>query len=452
MVHAYALCGHYLALDADTGALHLLDELAYEVICRFETQSRQQIAAQLGARFDPAQVEACYDEVAQLKAQGQLFTEIDMSAEAPSGEPGPIKAMCLHVAHDCQLRCRYCFAGTGSFHGTREFMSAQVGKKALDFLIAHSQNRKYLEVDFFGGEPLMNLDVVKELVAYGRELEKKTGKIFRFTITTNAMELDEETMDYFNREMFNVVLSVDGRKEVHDAMRPTETGAGSYDTAVANSLKMAKKRGEKSYYARGTFTAKNLDFSKDVLHLADLGFEQISVEPVVLPASSPLALKKEHLPVILNEYETLLKEYLKRRADGRWFNFFHFYVDVTGGPCVRRRLSGCGAGCEYAAVTPKGDLYPCHQFVGREGYRMGSVLTGEMDEQMRRHFAQNHAFAKPVCQGCWAKYFCAGGCAANAQAHSGDIFTPNDFECTLIKKRLECALLVAALEKAAQAE
>lgn len=452
MVHAFELLGHYLALDVDTGALHLLDEMSYEVVRLFETSSKEQIVSDLADRFNRGEIAECYDELAELRDMGQLFTDLDMSAEAPSEVPGPIKAMCLHVAHDCQLRCRYCFAGTGSFHGTREFMSAQVGKKALDFLIAHSQNRKYLEVDFFGGEPLMNLDVVKELVAYGRELEKKTGKVFRFTITTNAMELDEETMEYFNKEMFNVVLSVDGRKEVHDPMRPTESGEGSYDVAVANSLKMAKMRGDKSYFVRGTFTAKNLDFSKDVVHLAELGFDQVSVEPVVMPDGSPLKLMPEHLPRILEEYETLLKEYLQRRSDGRWFNFFHFYVDITGGPCVRRRLSGCGAGCEYAAVTPKGDLYPCHQFVGREGFKLGSVLTGELDETMRAEFAKNHAFNKTACKNCWAKYFCAGGCAANAQAHSGDLFIPNDFECAMTKKRLECALLVAALEKAAQAE
>ncbi len=447
MVHTFCQDGRYLALDVDSGAVHMLDELGYEVVSRWEKSSKEEIVEALAGRFARAEIEEVAGEVEELIRNGTLFSH-DESLYTPQTalKPGVIKAMCLHVAHDCNLRCKYCFASTGSFHGQRLLMPLEVGKKALDLLVARSGGRKFLEVDFFGGDPMLNFKVVKELVAYGRELEKKYDKKFRFTITTNAYALDEETIEYFNREMSNVVLSVDGRKEVHDAMRPTVKGTGSWDRAMKNAQKVAQARNQQNYYVRGTFTRDNLDFSNDVLALADAGFEQVSVEPVVLSPDSPYALLEEHLPGILEQYDILYKEYVKRRADGRWFSFFHFCVDLQGGPCIKKRLSGCGAGVEYIAVTPDGEIFPCHQFVGRPGYCMGSVITGEIDESIREKFAAAHVLNKEKCASCWARLYCTGGCAANAQAFHDDLTKPYEMECEMEKKRLECAIAVQAAE------
>ena len=447
MVHTFCVDGRYLALDVDSGTVHMLDELGYEVVSRWEEQSEEEIVSALSSRFPEEEIREVAGEVRALKESGTLFSyDEDLHRAPQETDPGVIKAMCLLVAHDCNLRCRYCFASTGTFHGKRLLMPEEIGRKALDFLVARSGSRRHLEVDFFGGEPMLNFEVVKKLVAYGRELEKKHGKVFRFTITTNAYSLTDEDIDFFNREMSNVVLSVDGRKETHDAMRPTADGQGSWERAMANAKKVVAKRGQKDYYVRGTFTRKSLDFSKDVLALADQGFEQVSVEPVVLSPDSPYSLLPEHLPGILEQYDLLYKEYVRRRADGRWFSFFHFCVDLNGGPCIKKRLSGCGAGVEYVAVTADGEIFPCHQFVGREGYAMGSVLTGKIDEDLRREFASAHVLNKEKCASCWARLYCTGGCAANAQAFHGDLRKPYEMECEMEKKRLECAIAVQAAE------
>lgn len=386
-------------------------------------------------------------EIEELKAEGQLFAQVDYSAVTERPINKVVKALCLHVAHDCNLRCAYCFASTGDFHGPREMMSFEVGKKALEFLMEHSGNRRFLEVDFFGGEPLMNFDVVKQIVAYGRELEKQYNKRIRFTLTTNGVGLTDEIIEYLNAEMDNVVISIDGRREVHDAMRKTVNGKGSYDVILDKAKKLADSRNQDKYYVRGTFTRDNLDFAKDVISLADAGFEQISIEPVVADDQMPYSLRAEDLARIFNEYETLAQTMMIRRRNGQWFNFFHFMIDLGKGPCVVKRLTGCGAGNEYVAVTPTGELYPCHQFVGEKQFCMGSVMDGTFDEDMQQRFLQNHVLAKPECRECWAKFYCSGGCAANAWQFNKDIQKPYRLGCEMEKKRLECALAMQVLEK-----
>ena len=449
MVHTYPAGDGYIALDVDTGAVHALDRPAYEVVRRWECSTPQEIAIALAADFGEEEAVTAMEEVRRLIEDGLLFSDLPVDPGDIKPEKGDIKALCLHIAHDCDLRCKYCFAGTGTFHGSRSMMSEEVGKKALDFLVERSGTRENLEVDFFGGEPMMNFDVVKALVAHGRELERKHGKVLHFTITTNAVTLTDDAIEFINKEMDNCVLSIDGRQQVHDFMRPDEHGEGTFTRALAGAKRLVSARGDKDYYVRGTFTASNLDFADDVLAIADEGFEQVSVEPVVLPGASPYALKEEHLPAIFKEYDRLLRLYLKRRKDGGWFSFFHFVVDLEGGPCLRKRLTGCGAGYEYLAVTPEGDLYPCHQFVGREGYRLGNVRDGVLDEGIRERFAANCVVAKPECSACWAKFHCGGGCAANAQAFSGAIEKPYALECEMERKRLECALAVVAAEAGA---
>ncbi len=450
MIHTFTSCGQTLALDVGSGALHVLDELAWRVLTlREEGKTRDAIIAAL-PESDAADIDDVLAELAELTAMGQLgapdgYEDVDLSLKA-----GVVKAMCLHAAHDCNLRCQYCFAATGDFAmGKRCLLSHEVGKAALDWLVAHSGSRTNLEVDFFGGEPLMNLPVVRRLVAYGRELEKQHNKKFLFTITTNGVALDDDAIAFINAEMHNVVLSIDGRPEVHDRMRPTVNGKGSYALIAPKAKKLADARGQKQYYVRGTFSAHNLDFGEDVLYLADQGFEQLSVEPVVADPAVDYAIRPEMVPQIQAEYERLARIYLARRqGEGdQWFNFFHFMVDVSGGPCLKKRLTGCGAGNEYVAVTPEGDLYPCHQFVGREGYRMGSVLDGTFDQTMQQVFAENHVLNKPTCSQCWAKFFCSGGCAANAQAFHGNITEPYEMECQLQRKRLECALAIWVTER-----
>ncbi len=448
MIHTFQSCGQYLALDVGSGALHRLDPMAWEALrLREEGIAAGQIIARLAPEYGEGSIAEALGEIEELIAQGQLGAPDDCGDFDMGEGAGVVKAMCLHAAHDCNLRCAYCFASTGDFHmDSRSLLSYEVGVKALEWLVAHSGHRHTLEVDFFGGEPLMNFPVVKRLVAYGRELEKKHDKRFLFTITTNGVALNDEIIAFINEEMHNVVLSIDGRPEVHDRMRPTPNGRGSYALIAPRALELVQKRGQKSYYVRGTYTAYNLDFGNDVLALADAGFEQLSIEPVVTDPANAYALTPEMVPAIAAEYERLAEAYLLRRAEGRWFNFFHFVVDLSGGPCLKKRLLGCGAGNEYVAVTPEGDLYPCHQFVGREGYKMGSVLDGSFDEAMQRAFAQNHVLSKPKCRDCWAKFFCSGGCAANAQAFHGDIHAPYEMECALQQKRLECAMAVWAAE------
>ena len=457
MIHLFEALGQRMALDVGSGAVHALDAIAFDALSLLVNRSEekanndahfQEILDELQKKYPREEAAEVLQELRELLEAGYLDTPDDYT-DVEVADAGVVKAMCLHAAHDCNLRCKYCFADTGEFHmQNRTLLSAETGKKALDWLVAKSGKRKNLEVDFFGGEPLMNFPVIKEVVSYGRELEKKHGKVFKFTTTTNAVALSDEIADYLNREMENVVISLDGRKEVHDRMRPTPNGKGSYDLILEKTKRFVEKRGQKSYYLRGTFTGYNLDFANDVLHLADEGFEMLSIEPVVTEESREYAIREADLPRVFDEYERLGKEYVKRRADGRWFHFFHFMVDLTGGPCLKKRLTGCGAGNEYVAVTAEGDIYPCHQFVGREGMRMGSVLDGSFDTEIQRTFQENHVLSKEKCSECWARFYCSGGCAANAHAFHGDISQPYDMECQMERKRLECAMAIYAIEQA----
>ena len=461
MIHRYKLGGMNIVLDICSGSVHLVDEVAYDMIGLFETESREAITAAMlekyGDREDvtEADINECYEQIEELRDAGKLFTPDTfepMAGALKAKSANVVKALCLHVAHTCNLNCSYCFASQGKYHGDRALMSFEVGKQALDFLLEHSGTRHNLEVDFFGGEPLMNFPVVKRLVEYGRSIEKEKNKHFKFTMTTNCVLMNDEIMDFLNKEMSNVVISIDGRREVHDRMRPTINGKGSYDIIMNKAQEFVRRRNacDKEYYVRGTFTGFNKDFGNDVLHLADQGFDQISVEPVVTDPKCEYALREEDLPEIREEYERLAQIYMDRRANGKWFNFFHFMVDLEGGPCLRKRLTGCGAGNEYVAVTPDGDIYPCHQFVGRDGYRMGSVLDGTFDRDIQAKFAHNTVLNKEKCRDCWARFFCSGGCAANAEAFHGDISQPYDMECQMERKRLECAMAIYAKERAAR--
>ena len=427
--------------------MHVVDEIVYDMVGLLdEGKSEEEILTALKDRYQEEDIKTALEECAVLKKEQMLFTEdvYEKAIDSFKDRPTVVKALCLHIAHDCNLACRYCFAEEGEYHGRRAMMSYEVGKQALDFLIANSGNRKNLEVDFFGGEPLMNWKVVKDLVAYGRSQEKIHNKHFRFTLTTNGVLLNDEIMEFANKEMDNVVLSIDGRREVHDFMRPFRKGAGSYDLVVPKFQKFADSRGQKKYYARGTFTRHNLDFSKDVLHLADLGFEQISVEPVVADEKEEYALQWEDVPKICEEYDKLAKEIIKREKEGRGFNFFHFMIDLTGGPCVYKRLSGCGSGTEYLAVTPWGDLYPCHQFVGEEKFLMGNVWDGVQKPEIRDAFKECNVYAKEKCRECFARFYCSGGCAANSYNFHGSINDVYDLGCELQRKRVECAIMIKA--------
>jgi uncharacterized protein len=440
----------HMAVDVNSGAVHVLDALAYRVLaCLNDTGAVVDEAALEALRGEntPEAVAEALEELMTLKREGLLFTEDPYRDMLPVWNKSTVvKALCLHIAHDCNLRCKYCFAGTGEYMGHRSLMSAEVGKKAIDFLLQNSGNRRNLEVDFFGGEPLMNVQVIKDIVAYAREREAAANKHFRFTLTTNATLLTEEIMQWANGVMDNIVLSIDGRKETNDRMRPRVDGSGTYDRILPKIREMVALRGERSYYVRGTFTRANLDFASDVLHLADLGFEQVSVEPVVASADSGLDLREEDMDACRAEYERLAREYVTRRRDGRWFSFFHFNLDLEGGPCVAKRLRGCGSGTEYLAVTPEGDLYPCHQFVGQPEFQMGTVFEGVKDTEMRNRFIQTTVYNKPECDACWAKFYCSGGCAANAWQFNGDLMKPYAIGCELEKKRVECALWIKAQE------
>ncbi len=445
MVHQYKNNGYNIVLDVCSGSVHVVDELVYDVIALYDKLNQEEIVKELPQYAKEDIVEAI-EEIEVLKEAGQLFTE-DVYKDAIidfKKRKTVVKALCLHIAHDCNLACKYCFAQEGEYHGDRSLMSFEVGKKALDFLIANSGNRVNLEVDFFGGEPLMNFQVVKDLVAYGRSREEKHNKKFRFTLTTNGMLLNEEVMEFANREMANVVLSVDGRKEVHDFMRPTRNGKGSYDLIIDKFKTMAEMRNQMNYYVRGTFTHHNLDFSKDVLHLADLGFKQISMEPVVAPDEQPYAIKEEDLPKLFDEYDALAKAMIEREKDGKGFNFFHFMIDLTGGPCLYKRLSGCGSGTEYLAVTPWGDLYPCHQFVGMEQFKLGNVDTGIEKTELVDEFKLCNVYAKDKCKDCFARFYCSGGCAANSYNFHGNLLDAYDIGCELERKRVECAIMIKA--------
>ena len=458
MVHLYKNNGYNMVLDVNSGSIHVVDDAVYDVLellneaedRRKEEGFRQEITdkmlAKYGEDITAEDMKDVFEDLDELEENGTLFT-VDVYKEGVidfKKRQTVVKALCLHIAHDCNLACRYCFAGEGEYKGDRSLMSLEVGKKALDFLVANSGNRRNLEVDFFGGEPLMNFDVVKELVAYGRELEKTHDKHFRFTLTTNGVLLRYDVIEFANKEMDNIVLSIDGRKEVHDHMRPFKNGKGSYDFILDKFKKVAESRNQQKYYVRGTFTHYNLDFVKDVLSLADEGFEQISVEPVVAGPEEPYAIREEDIPQICEGYDELAKEMLKRKKEGRGFNFFHYMIDLSGGPCVYKRLSGCGSGTEYLAVTPWGDLYPCHQFVGEEEFCLGNVDDGIVNTEMRDTFKLCNVYAKEECRNCFAKFYCSGGCAANAYHCHQDINKPYEIGCELQRKRVECAIMLQA--------
>jgi len=447
VIHQYKNNGYNMVLDVNSGSVHVVDDVTYDVLSLLDQgKQEEEIQEALKDRYPAQEIHDAAQECQELKEAEMLFTDdvyegaIEMFAERPT----VVKALCLHIAHDCNLACRYCFAEEGEYHGRRALMSLEVGKKALDFLIANSGLRRNLEVDFFGGEPLMNWQVVKDLVAYGREQEKIHNKNFRFTLTTNGVLLDDEVMEFCNKEMGNVVLSIDGRKEVHDFMRPFRKGAGSYDLIVPKFQKFAESRNQDNYYVRGTFTHYNLDFAADVLHLADLGFKQISVEPVVAPPTEDYAIREEDLPIIFEQYDILAKEMIKRHKEGRGFNFFHFMIDLTGGPCVYKRLSGCGSGTEYLAVTPWGDFYPCHQFVGNEEFLLGNVDEGIVRTDLTCDFKKCNVYSKKECSSCFARFYCSGGCAANSYNFTGKINDVYEIGCKMQQKRIECALMIKA--------
>ena len=451
MIHQYKLGGYNIVLDTCSGSIHAVDEVAYDIIAMYAASSEDEIVREMLARYGDREdvteeeIRLCIGDVQALERAGKLFspdTFAPMAGTLKERTGDVVKALCLHVAHTCNLNCAYCFASQGKYHGDRALMSFEVGKRALDFLVEHSGSRRNLEVDFFGGEPLMNWDVVKQLVAYARSIEKEKGKNFRFTLTTNGVLINEDVIEFSNREMSNVVLSLDGRKEIHDRLRVDYAGNGSYDRIVPKFKQFVAARGGKNYYMRGTFTHANPDFTKDVFHMADMGFSELSMEPVVCAEGDPAALTPEDIEIVKKEYETLAFEMMKRKKEGRPFTFYHYMIDLTGGPCIYKRLSGCGSGTEYMAVTPWGDLYPCHQFVGEESYKLGNIWDGVTNTGLREEFRACNAYARPECADCWAKLYCSGGCAANAYHASGSIRGIYKPGCELFKKRIECAIMM----------
>lgn len=459
LVHQYRNNNYNIVLDVNSGAVHVTDQVFYDVLAAVRIRNEEHtteslrdkntehaLIEMLGAEYETDELIEALEEIIALTKEGRLFTADTHESliEEVKKRKTVVKAMCLHIAHDCNLACRYCFAEEGEYHGRRELMSTEVGKKALDFLIANSGSRRNLEVDFFGGEPLMNWQVVKELVAYGREQEPIHNKHFRFTLTTNGVLLNDEVQAFVNQEMDNVVLSLDGRKEVNDRMRPFRNGKGSYDLIVPKFQKLAQSRGQEKYYIRGTFTRDNLDFAEDILHFAELGFEQISIEPVVGEETDPYAIKECDLPVIMEEYDKLAKVMITRQKVGKGFQFFHFMIDLDGGPCVSKRISGCGSGTEYLAVTPWGDLYPCHQFVGKEEFKMGNVDDGIIKPEIADEFRGCSVYTKENCRNCFAKFYCSGGCMANSYNFHGTLHDTYDVGCKMQRKRVECAIMMKA--------
>ncbi|MEJ8554872.1 thioether cross-link-forming SCIFF peptide maturase [Tepidibacter sp. Z1-5] len=448
MIHKFSLNDINIALDVNSGAVHVLDNEAYDVLDYYKDKNIDEIADILKNKYSKEKIVEAYNEMKTLEKEGLLYSNDEYEYHPSFINRKPVvKALCLHMAHDCNLKCKYCFASQGDFGGERKLMSYEVGKKSLDYLLENSGNKRNLEVDFFGGEPLMNWEVVKKLVEYGNEEAEKKGKVFRFTITTNGVLLDDEKIEYINKHMHNVVLSLDGRKEINDEMRLTLNDKGSYDVIVPKFKKLVDSRAkDKYYYVRGTFTRKNLDFSKDVLHFADLGFDLTSVEPVVDSDNNPYALKEEDIPKIFEEYEKLADEYANRKIKGDNFTFFHYMIDLDQGPCVIKRLTGCGAGCEYMAVTPEGDLYPCHQFVGNEDFKLGNILDENLSipRDIQLKFQNAHVYAKEECRNCWAKFYCSGGCHANAHNFNNDLLKPYELGCKMQRKRTECAIMVKA--------
>lgn len=458
MIHQYKLLGYNIVLDICSGSVHAVDELAYDIISMFEQNDTAAIVAALSGKYEgvsDGEIAECCGQIAELKAQGQLFTEDTfepMAGALKVKTSGVIKALCLHIAHTCNLNCSYCFASQGKYHGERALMSYEVGKRALDFLIENSGSRRNLEVDFFGGEPLMNFDVVKRLVEYARSIEKEKGKNFRFTLTTNGVLVDDDVIDFADGEMSNVVLSLDGRKEVHDRYRVDYAGNGSWDKIVPKFQRFVEARGGKNYYMRGTFTHANPDFLEDIKTMLDLGFSELSMEPVVAAAADPAALTEADKPIVMKQYEQLAELMLERDKEGKPFTFYHYMIDLKGGPCIYKRISGCGSGTEYMAVTPWGDLYPCHQFVGDEKFKLGDIWHGVDNTAVQDEFASCNVYAREECRDCWAKLYCSGGCAANAYHSTGSVKGIYKYGCDLFRKRMECAIAVAVAREIGDAE
>lgn len=452
MIHQYKLGGYNIVLDICSGAVHVVDDVAYDIIADFENKDKDEIINSLTLKYKDDEeitkqdIIECYDQIVPLKNSGSLFTPDrfkPMAGELKRKTSGVIKALCLHVAHSCNLNCAYCFASQGKYQGERALMSFETGKRALDFLVENSGTRRNLEVDFFGGEPLMNWDVVKKLVEYARSIEKEKGKNFRFTLTTNGLNIDDDVIEFSNREMSNVVLSLDGRKEVHDRYRVDYKGKGSWDIIVPKFQRFVKERGGKNYYMRGTFTHANPDFLEDIKQMLDLGFNELSMEPVVCAAGDPSELTEQDKEIVFEQYEKLAELMLQRDKQGKPFTFYHYMIDLKGGPCIYKRISGCGSGTEYMAVTPWGDLYPCHQFVGDEKFRLGDIWHGVTNTAMQQEFASCNVYAREDCHNCWAKLYCSGGCAANAYHSTGSVTGVYKYGCELFKKRMECAIMVA---------
>ena len=449
MIHQYKLGGCNIVLDVCSGSVHVVDEIAYDIIAAFENNTKQEVVERVCDQHPEVscdEIGQCYDQIVELKSAGKLFapdTFADMAGTLKKKTAGVVKALCLHIAHTCNLNCSYCFASQGKYHGERAVMSFEVGKRALDFLVENSGSRHNLEVDFFGGEPLMNFQVVKDLVAYARSIEKEKNKNFRFTLTTNGVLVDDDVIEWANRECSNVVLSLDGRKEIHDRFRVDYAGKGSWEKIVPKFQKFVEARDGKDYYMRGTFTHANPDFLKDIQTMLDLGFTELSMEPVVCAAGDPSELTEADLPVVMEQYEKLAELMLQRDQEGRPFTFYHYMIDLTGGPCIYKRISGCGSGTEYMAVTPWGDLYPCHQFVGEEKFKLGNIWDGVTNTQIQSEFAACNVYAHPECRDCWARLYCSGGCAANAYHATGSVTGVYEYGCKLFRKRMECAIMVA---------
>ena len=450
MIHQYKLGGYNIVLDVCSGAVHAVDDVAYDMIAAFESADRAGVISAIAEKYPNEAAEdiaECYDQIAELKAAGELFAPDmfePMAGALKAKTAGVIKALCLHVAHTCNLNCSYCFASQGKYHGERAIMSYEVGKRALDFLVENSGTRHNLEVDFFGGEPLMNFDVVKQLVAYARSIEKEKNKNFRFTLTTNGVLIDDDVIDFANKEMSNVVLSLDGRKEIHDRFRVDYAGNGSWEKIVPKFQRLVNARGKKGYYMRGTFTHANPDFLEDIRTMLGLGFTELSMEPVVTAPNDPSALTEADRRIVMEQYEKLAELMLKRDAEGKPFTFYHYMIDLKGGPCIYKRISGCGSGTEYMAVTPWGDLYPCHQFVGDEKFKLGDIWHGVSNTAIQNEFASCNVYAREECRDCWARLYCSGGCAANAYHATGSVRGVYKEGCELFKKRMECAIMVAA--------
>ena len=452
MIHQYKLGNYNIVLDICSGSVHAVDEVAYEIIAMFENHSKEEILAAMAEKFaarediTAADIAECYDQVVSLKERKKLFvpdTYAPMADKLKKKTAGVVKALCLHIAHTCNLNCSYCFASQGKYNGERAVMSFEVGKQALDFLVANSGSRRNLEVDFFGGEPLMNFQVVKDLVAYARSIEKEHNKNFRFTLTTNGMLVDDDVIEFANRECHNVVLSLDGRKEVHDRYRVDYAGKGSWERIVPKFQKFVQARGGKGYYMRGTFTHANPDFLNDIQQMLDLGFTELSMEPVVCAPGDPSELTEADKIIVMDQYEKLAQLMLQRDKEGKPFTFYHYMIDLSGGPCIYKRISGCGSGTEYMAVTPWGDLYPCHQFVGDEKFKLGNIWDGVDNTAIQDEFMSCNVYSRPECHDCWAKLYCSGGCAANAYHSTGSVKGVYKYGCDLFRKRMECAIMVA---------